>query len=150
MRSSPPLRAALLALLALAASGTLAVSPAAGAALPGSVLSVSATTLGGWDWVSRTWSWLWGVRPEAGCIIDPNGGCVTKAPVRSQDGCGMDPNGRCLGRAHRLRPTDGCGIDPNGHCGGKASRPRPSAGCGIDPNGHCGGLNPIGPTVPKG
>lgn len=147
MRSSPPLRAAL---LALALSGTLAVPPAAAAALPGSVLTVSAVGPGALDWVSGTWSWLRGVWPEAGCILDPNGGCLTNAPVRPQDGCGIDPNGRCLGRARRPRPTEGCGIDPDGHCGGRAQRLRPSAGCGLDPNGHCGGVNPRRPTVPKG
>jgi hypothetical protein len=147
MRLSPPLRAAL---LALALSGTLAVPPAAGAALAGSVLTVSAVGPGALDWVSETWSWLRGVWPEAGRILDPSGHHVSNAPVHPQDGCGIDPNGRCLGRADRLRPSDGCGIDPNGHCGGMTQRLRPSAGCGIDPNGHCGGTTPIRPTVPKG
>ena len=126
MRSSPPLRAAL---LALALSGTLAVPPAAGAALPGSVMSVPATALGDFDWVSRTWSWLRGVWPEAGGVLDPSGHRATNALVRAQDGLGLDPNGRSLGQARRPRPTDMCGLDPNG---------------------RCGGMSPIGPTVPKG
>jgi hypothetical protein len=126
MRSSPTLRAAL---LALALSGTLAVPPAAGAALPGSVVSVPATALGAFDWVSRTWSWLRGVWPEAGRVLDPSGHRATSAPVRPQDGLGIDPNGGRPSRAPRLRPDESCGLDPNG---------------------HCGGMSPIRPTVPRG
>ena len=53
-------------------------------------------------------SWLVGLWEKNGCMIDPNGRCLTgtgaaptgaapSAPTNTDNGCGLDPDGRCKG-----------------------------------------------------
>ncbi len=105
-RSRRPLAAVLL--LALAAL------PAAALAPPRSQDPAPAAsfTLRLWDWLASAWA-------EAGCIIDPGGGCAgaaeEPAPAeRPDEGCIIDPNGRCSPRQEH--PDAGCIIDPSGGC----------------------------------
>lgn len=57
------------------------------------------------DLLDRLWSALTGIWAEAGCIIDPHGGCAAiqaepPAPAPSTDeGCIIDPNGGCAPRS---------------------------------------------------
>ncbi len=54
---------------------------------------------------------------KEGCLIDPNGRCVT-TPVAPKAGCMIDPHGQCLPES--IAPTEnGCIIDPNGRCLGR-------------------------------
>jgi hypothetical protein len=78
----------------------------------------------GVDLLTRLWSVLTAAWADAGCWIDPNGGCATGSPEGpgTDEGCGIDPHGGCAaGRSEApMAPpgTDaGCGIDPNGGCG---------------------------------
>jgi hypothetical protein len=46
--------------------------------------------------VALFWSQLTGLWEKEGCIIDPNGGCVTGQNTAETDaGCILDPNGGC-------------------------------------------------------
>lgn len=98
-----------LSLLTLALAATLAVpcvgSSAHATAWSGPVARTALET-SGVDLLSQAWSWFKGLWPNAGCILDPNGGCVSYAatptvtrhagaPYRSPAGCGLDPNGAC-------------------------------------------------------
>lgn len=74
------------------------------------------------DLLDRLWGALTGIWAEAGCIIDPNGGCtpVSAAPG-TDEGCILDPNGGCAAvQAEPPSPApatdEGCIIDPNGGC----------------------------------
>lgn len=64
--------------------------------------------------VTRLRNLLTGLWAEAGCIIDPHGGCA--APIQPDEGCIIDPNGGCRGGAAPVQPDAGCIIDPNGGC----------------------------------
>jgi hypothetical protein len=55
---------------------------------------------------------LWG---EEGCILDPNGRCLTASSAGVDAGCIIDPNGRCSPAA---QAAAGCIIDPDGRCAG--------------------------------
>jgi hypothetical protein len=57
------------------------------------------------------WAWhsLAAVWSEAGCILDPHGGCATD---QTDGGCGIDPHGGCA----TLATDEGCAIDPHGGC----------------------------------
>jgi hypothetical protein len=69
------------------------------------------------DAVTRFWSLLSSLWAEAGCILDPNGGCLpdqTPQPLLPQTdgGCIIDPSGGCS----RPQPDEGCILDPSGRC----------------------------------
>jgi hypothetical protein len=72
------------------------------------------------DLLGRLWSALTGIWAEAGCILDPHGGCGTSAPVPGTDaGCIIDPNGGCASvqtEPPAPRTDEGCIIDPHGGC----------------------------------
>ena len=74
------------------------------------------------DFLGRLWGTLTGIWAEAGCIIDPNGGCGPASAVPGTDaGCIADPNGGCAAvQAEPPAPApgtdEGCIIDPNGGC----------------------------------
>jgi hypothetical protein len=67
-----------------------------------------------------------GVTPDAGCNMDPSGGCASggisiEPPWTPDAGCNMDPDGRCgLTSRDRLGPIEipqaGCQMDPSGAC----------------------------------
>jgi hypothetical protein len=82
---------------------------------------------------SQLWSLLTELWSEAGCIIDPHGGCGTGSGPLGEAGCGLDPHGVCGGGAQGSFTEAGCGIDPYG-CPGTQST-NADAGCGIDPHG---------------
>lgn len=90
------------------------------------------------DLLNRLWGTLTGIWAEAGCIIDPHGGCG----ATPDEGCILDPHGGCGTSPTPARSDEGCIIDPNG--GGCSAvqaeppiTPAPDAGCIIDPNGGC-------------
>jgi hypothetical protein len=72
------------------------------------------------DLLDRLWSTLTGIWAEAGCIIDPHGGCGTSPTAPGTDaGCIIDPNGGCAAvqaEPPAPRTDEGCIIDPNGGC----------------------------------
>lgn len=91
------------------------------------------------DLLNRLWVTLTGIWAEAGCIIDPHGGCGTTPDA----GCILDPNGGCGTSPTSARSDEGCIIDPNG--GGcsavqaepPAIAPKADEGCILDPHGGC-------------
>ncbi len=75
------------------------------------------------DLLSRLWSTLIAVWAEAGCGIDPHGGCTAGFPEAAgkDEGCGIDPHGGCAaGQSEAPAPLpgtdEGCWIDPHGGC----------------------------------
>jgi hypothetical protein len=72
--------------------------------------------------LDRLWSAMTGIWAEAGCIIDPNGGCApTPTAPGTDEGCIADPNGGCVAvQAEPPAPApstdEGCIIDPHGGC----------------------------------
>jgi hypothetical protein len=139
-----------LSLLTLALAATLAVPcVGSGAHATGWLASVAQTApeTSGVDLLSQAWSWFRGLWPMAGCILDPNGGCVSYA--------GTPAHARRAGAPYR--PAEGCILDPNGGCASYAARPahtrragapyRPAEGCGLDPNGACGSSIAVPPAV---
>lgn len=72
--------------------------------------------------LDRLWSALTGVWAEAGCIIDPNGGCgASPAAPGTDEGCIIDPHGGCAAvliepPAPAPTPDEGCILDPHGGC----------------------------------
>lgn len=70
------------------------------------------------DLLNRLWETLTGIWAEAGCILDPHGGCGTTPDA----GCILDPNGGGCSAvqteppATAPRAAEGCIIDPNGGC----------------------------------
>ena len=91
--------------------------------------------------LSRLWAQLldlftgaWG---DAGCILEPLGGCTTTSGPADdlEAGCILDPNGRCHENADL-----GCALEPYGGCkAGSSGLDQADAGCGIDPDGRCHG-----------
>jgi hypothetical protein len=82
------------------------------------------------------WSFLTGAWRKAGCMIDPDGHCVTgSTPAGPDAGCRIDPDGLCVNK-RRVTLKEGCRIDPDGRC---ITSPQVTtdAGCIIDPNGRC-------------
>jgi hypothetical protein len=75
--------------------------------------------------LSSLWSWLAGLWGDAGCYIDPYGGChdsmrsAPRVPEQIDEGCYIDPDGRCRS-SMRNTPSvpaenkNGCYIDPSG------------------------------------
>jgi hypothetical protein len=66
--------------------------------------------------LSTWWNAAWA---DAGCYIDPHGGCAParSEPVFSEAGCYIDPNGGCAPEAPAPSNLDeGCYIDPSGGC----------------------------------
>jgi hypothetical protein len=157
--------AALVTALVLAGLEAMPVGAATGPSRVAAVTATGIPQLAALGSLDSLWSWLTRIWPEAGCIIDRNGGCapaavrgkVTAGTRRFQPdaGCGIDPNGGCTtgavrdrvtAGAQRFRPDAGCGIDPDGGCTtgavrgrvtAGAQRFRPDAGCTIDPDGAC-------------
>jgi hypothetical protein len=85
-----------LASLLLAAS---LLAPWAASAAPNSPVELRVHSSAG---LTTFWSLLTTLWAEAGCIIDPNGGCHGGAqstapppPAVPDAGCGIDPSGRC-------------------------------------------------------
>ena len=75
--------------------------------------------------LSSLWGWLAELWSEAGCYIDPYGGCSPGPAVldNSETGCYIDPNGGCHGSTGSTynepdHLENGCYIDPNGGCHG--------------------------------
>jgi hypothetical protein len=129
MRASLPRRGFLVLALAFALSLALALPSVAGTWSPAGV-SLAAPTAGGADVLSRAWSWLTALWPDAGCGADPSGKlCGGVAQVTPKAGCGSDPNGgRCRPPRAAVRPLAGCGSDPSGgNCGTTVPRPGSSA-----------------------
>ena len=94
------------AVLGLALALTLALPCLAGAAsLPGRTQAAGVGSSGG-HLLAQAWSWLRSLWPDAGCVIDPNGGkCVSQAPTQTAQpdgGCVIDPDGKC-----RISPARG-------------------------------------------
>lgn len=92
--------------------------------------------------VTSAFSQLWGLIIElwgdAGCIIDPYGGCTAGAPCSpGQAGCGIDPYGASSARSGLSFAEEGCILDPHGGCLRGQSTPVVDEGCGIDPHGGC-------------
>src|SRR5579864_6914995 len=57
------------------------------------------------DLLSLAWSLMTGGWMKEGCMIDPDGRCVTSVPTK--EGCNIDPFGRCLpasATVNSLRP----------------------------------------------
>ncbi len=72
---------------------------------------------------------------DAGCILDPHGGCRDgNSAVPREEGCIIDPGGRCS--ATPIWAPEGCILDPGGRCRDTALLPR-AEGCIIDPHGNC-------------
>lgn len=97
------LRVIVVVLLVLSAMSTpISAEPRGGAAVAGE---------GGW--LQGLWGFLAGLLSDAGCGIDPLGGCRQEAPS-SDAGCTLDPLGGC----QQAVPTvdEGCTIDPLGRC----------------------------------
>ena len=63
------------------------------------------------DLLSRFWRLMTAIWSDAGCALDPHGGC--SAPILPDEGCAIDPNGGC---AAPILPDEGCILDPNGGC----------------------------------
>lgn len=84
--------------------------------------------------LSQLWSLLTELWSDAGCIIDPYGGCTAGAGPLGEEGCGLDPHGVCGDAPRGSSTEEGCGIDPYG-CPGTRNTPNADAGCGIDPYG---------------
>lgn len=66
--------------------------------------------------LSTWWNAAWA---DAGCYIDPYGGCAParSEPVLSENGCYIDPSGGCAPEAPAPSNLDeGCYIDPSGGC----------------------------------
>lgn len=133
----------LVIVLILASLATLPVGAAAGSPWAAAVPAAGAPKVAALGSLGSLWSWMiHRIWPDAGCGIDPSGGCATAAPgvkraagaghARPEGGCLIDPNGECAAAvrprvtvgAKRLRPDGGCGIDPNGGCAVAARRPR--------------------------
>jgi hypothetical protein len=95
MRASSSSRVVLGLVLAL----TLAVPCLAGATVSPARAQAGGVASSGGHLLAQAWSWLRSLWPDAGCILDPNGGrCVPHAPaapVRPDEGCIIDPNGKC-------------------------------------------------------
>lgn len=84
---------------------------------------------------NQLWSLLAELWSEAGCIIDPHGGCGGGAAgSQAEAGCVADPHGGCGDAPTVSFAEAGCGIDPYG-CPGTRNTPNADAGCGIDPHG---------------
>lgn len=72
--------------------------------------------------LDHLWSVLTGAWAEAGCIIDPHGGCgPASAAPGTDEGCIIDPNGGCAAvqaepPAPNPRTDEGCVADPHGGC----------------------------------
>ena len=80
------------------------------------------------------WGTLTAIWANAGCILDPNGGCTAPG---TDEGCIIDPHGRCAATEFI---DAGCIADPNGGCAGsQIESPAPSSdeGCILDPHGGC-------------
>lgn len=60
-----------------------------------------------WIYLASVWS---GSSADAGCGMDPDGGC---APEQPDAGCGADPNGMCTPDTQEATDA-GCGWDPFG------------------------------------
>ncbi len=84
------------------------------------------------DWLgvlSRLWA-------DAGCIIDPHGGCGEGAGAGSGEaGCILDPGGRCAPRP--IWAAEGCILDPHGGRCRDAALLERREGCILDPHGNC-------------
>jgi hypothetical protein len=78
--------------------GASLLTPWAASAAPGSPVELRAHSSAG---LTTFWSLLTTLWVEAGCILDPSGGCAgtqstAPAPPASPDaGCIIDPSGRC-------------------------------------------------------
>jgi|SRR5215210_56335 len=79
-----------------------------------------------WELVAHLWNALTAAWIDAGCSVDPYGGCgaSSSAPEPTEfvdEGCSVDPFGRCGGRSATSAPTEnldnGCSVDPFGGCG---------------------------------
>ena len=76
------------------------------------------------DIFARFWNALTAIWGEAGCGLDPHGGCATAAsetpaPPTADAGCMIDPHGGCATAGTvALAPTAdaGCTADPHGGC----------------------------------
>jgi hypothetical protein len=101
MRASLPLRAVLVALLV----ASLAVpSFAAASGSAASVRTPAATASAGAGAVAQVWSWVRSIWIAAGCGIDSSGGrcgagAVTAPSARPDAGCVIDPSGGCRASA---------------------------------------------------
>ena len=91
------------------------------------------TSLNGlWAQLSSLITSFWS---EAGCGIDPDGGCSPTSGPTADLGCALEPYGGCHEHADL-----GCALEPDGSCrAGSSGFDQADAGCGLDPNGHCGG-----------
>jgi hypothetical protein len=82
---------------------------------------------------------LWGLA-EAGCQIDPYGGCRPSAAlpttsVRAELGCQVDPYGGCASQAATPTPAGLTSVQAN-------------AGCQLDPYGGCANQTTVQPAYP--
>jgi hypothetical protein len=76
------------------------------------------------DPMARLWSALTAVWAEAGCWLDPHGGCTAGSPEAAgkDEGCWLDPNGGHCAAGQSAAPAplprtdEGCWIDPHGGC----------------------------------
>lgn len=122
---------AALAAPALASAHSLGLSQT-----PGSVVQQAI------DPLVRAWNWLTGIRPDAGCSIDPNGGNCLPAKARPAEGCSIDPMGGHCNPATTTKPGSGRPGRPgrtSGRSGSVSRHARTNGGCSSDPNGGCAG-----------
>jgi len=95
--------------------------------------SSSARAASGNEILHQLWGLLTSFWSQAGCRIDPLGGCAPSP----NEGCRLDPLGGCA-----PSPNEGCEIDPLGRCSTSSSTkisppPTLDEGCRIDPLGNC-------------
>ncbi|HEY6322212.1 MAG TPA: hypothetical protein VJA16_11705 [Thermoanaerobaculia bacterium] len=105
---SPRQASVLLAALLLAAA--LAPFPAAASPPSAGGPQVQLATAGGFDLIGGLRQLLGRIWPQAGCLGDPNGECLTRPSVRPGAG--------------RLHPNAGCLGDPDGGSNCTSSAPQ--------------------------
>jgi len=81
--------------------GAALLAPWASAATPGKPRTAQSAPASS-NLLARARSFLLSLWSEEGCMIDPNGRCLTDTPqasapqrLQSEEGCMIDPNGRC-------------------------------------------------------
>ena len=79
------------------------------------------TEIAAFDIFARLWDSLTAIWEEAGCTLDPHGGCGTDQPPTTDAGCGLDPHGGCATTQEVAPPPpptldEGCNADPHGGC----------------------------------
>jgi hypothetical protein len=128
MRYISPRRVVLLAALLLLIAPWASAAPRHGNAQPVRISGIP-------DVLSLAWSFITGGWMKEGCMIDPDGRCVT--PVQTKEGCTIEPDGRCVASSPVLHQKAPANNTSGSH--GRTRRPalRTKEGCQVDPGGRC-------------